>query len=81
MAQNVEDPSMTLTQTRWLLVASLAVIVWLSSALVRVKNRRYAMFVGMCPDKVVPTLHDSRCLAKVETRTHWLWHLYFALTD
>jgi hypothetical protein len=72
---------MTLTQTRWLLVAALAVIVWLSSALVRVENQRYAMLIGMCPDRLVPGMHDSRCLAKVETRTHSLWHLYYALTD
>jgi hypothetical protein len=33
-------------------------IVFLSAALVRVENERYAMSIGMCPGLVVP---DSAC--------------------
>ena len=65
---------------RALLVSSCAVIVWLTSALVRVENQRYAMLVGLCVDHSSGFV-DSTCLKKVETRTHWAWHLYYALTD
>ena len=61
-----------------LLLAAL-LILWLSAALVRVENERYALFVGMCRDQL--GMADSRCLAKVETRTGWWWHLFYALTD
>jgi hypothetical protein len=47
-------------------------------ALVRTENQRYAMFVGMCAGPVVP---NGACLAKVETRTSWWWHLYYALQN
>ena len=73
-------------KTHWFLVLSVLVIVWLSSSLVRVENQRYAMSVGMCEDKVLlvatqQTSWDFNCLRKVETRTSWVWHLFYALTD
>jgi hypothetical protein len=55
-----------------------AIIVWLSVALVKVENQRYAMQVGMCKETIG---WDYSCLAKVETRTNWYWHLYYALID
>jgi hypothetical protein len=60
--------------------ASVLVIVWLSAALVRVENERYAMAVGMCFDKAVQ-LPDLACVKKVQTRTAWWWHLFYALTN
>jgi hypothetical protein len=59
----------------WVLAALL--LVWMSAALVRVENERYALFVGMCRDRL--GLVDVRCLASVETRTGWWWHLFYAL--
>lgn len=59
--------------------ALVAVIIWLTFALVKVENQRYAMQVGMCKDAVIGW--DYACLAKVETRTGWYWHLYYALLD
>ena len=64
---------------RALLIVFIAVIFWLSLALVKVENQRYAMQVGMCKDTKVGW--DYSCLAKVETRTGWYWHLYYALID
>ena len=63
-----------------LIIALLAAIVWLCSALVRVENQRYALMIGMCRE---PTsgVADWKCLRKVETRTSWVWHLFYALTD
>jgi hypothetical protein len=71
---------------RWALLIALLVIVWLSASLVRVENQRYAMQVGMCEDKVLLEKvqqigWDYACLSKVETRTNWMWHLFYALTD
>ena len=62
---------------RWDLFAAIVVIVWLATALVRVENERYAMQVGMCKHALLGW--DYGCLSKVETRTSWLWHLYYAL--
>jgi len=58
-------------------VAAVAVI-WLSAALVRVENERYALSLGMCRDAATG-LSNRRCLEKVETRTAWYWHLFYAL--
>ncbi len=65
-------------------IVSIILCVWLSFSLVKVENERYALFVGMCYEK--DTLADSRlidlkCLSKVETRTSWVWHLFYALTS
>ena len=65
---------------RALLALSLGLVVWLAYALVRVENQRYALLVGLCVDHSSGFV-DSTCLRKVETRTHWAWHLYYALTD
>ena len=60
------------------LIVAIILIAWLTTALVRVENQRYAMSIGMCQLKD-PLLWDIECLSKVETRTSWLWHVVFAL--
>jgi hypothetical protein len=85
---------MPLKLTSVLLALSLAAIVWLTTALVRVENQRYAIVVGMCPTKADTRLPphvqslinaelppDLDCLAKVQTRTSWMGHVLYALTD
>jgi hypothetical protein len=67
----------------------IAAIFYLAQALVRVENERYALLVGMCQLPALPTvtgeggicLNDLKCLATVQTRTGWWWHLFYALTD
>ena len=63
------------------LIVAVLLIVWLSAALVRVENQRYAMLTGMCPGRIPGLAHlpDPVCLQKVETRTAWYWHLVHAL--
>lgn len=56
-------------------------LVFVSARLVSVENQRYALIVGMCSSSLTPKLPDMRCLRTVETRTSWVWHLYYALTD
>jgi hypothetical protein len=63
---------------RTALIVTVLVILWLSAALVRTENQRYALTVGMCWDRKLG-LPDLACLEKVETRTGWYWHLFYAL--
>lgn len=60
------------------LAIAIVIIVWQAAALARVENERYALFIGMCRDKV--GLTDTQCLAKAQSRTGWWWHLFYALT-
>lgn len=70
----------TTTLLKTSLVGSVAILVWLASALVRVENERYALFLGMCRShSVLGSQVDFSCLANVQTRTSWLWHLYWAV--
>lgn len=55
--------------------------IWLATIIVRIENQRYALVVGLCRDKAVPTLTDLHCLATVETRSNKLWHLFYAIKD
>ena len=66
------------------LIISLMMCFWLSLSLVKVENQRYALIVGMCNMKdTSPELRliDYQCLSKVETRTSWIWHLFYGLTN
>lgn len=63
------------------LVAAVLLVLWLATALVRVENQRYALSLGMCQDTVSGVGSDYKCLAAVETRTAWYWHLFYALSD
>ena len=60
------------------LVVAVLLIVWLSAALVRVENERYAMAVGMCWNEA-RRLPDLDCVKRTQTRTAWYWHLFYAL--
>ena len=75
--ESVRNPQ---TKYKVALVSLLVLVVWLATALVKAENQRYALTTGLCVDK---TMHmaDLACLAKVETRTAWYWHLYYGLTS
>jgi hypothetical protein len=62
-----------------LIVILVAACVYLASVVVEVENQRYALQIGMCKDEIGHT--DNKCLAGVETRTGWWWHLFYAITD
>lgn len=65
---------------RWCYVAIAllgVLVVWMGIALVRVENERYALAVGMCSYDMLKPEH--MCNASVQTRTHWIWHIIFAL--
>jgi hypothetical protein len=59
------------------IVLALAV-TFLSYRVVHIENQRYAMQLGMCSGPSVP---DLKCLETVQTRTSWLWHLFYGVTS
>ena len=63
-----------------LLVLALAMIVWLTLALVNAENQRNAYATKACPDPVFPGAADPKCMAGVKTREHWWDHVGYALT-
>lgn len=79
VAQHQPSDATTEMKNRLAWLAAVLLMFWLAVSLVRVENERYALFVGMCRDRLGMT--DARCLATVQTRTGWWWHLYYALTD
>lgn len=62
-----------------MIVLLAVLLVWCGAALVRVENERYALTIGMC-SQPPPVLPDVVCLKKVQTRTGWWWHIFYALT-
>jgi hypothetical protein len=63
-----------------LIVVLAGLLVWVSSALIRVENERYALSLGMCPDAYEAGMKAHfDCIDTVETRTHPMWHLVYAL--
>jgi predicted Kef-type K+ transport protein len=60
-----------------LIIALALSVLFLSYRLVGVENQRYALLLGMCPSNIHPV--DLACLETVQTRTHWLWHLYYGI--
>lgn len=64
-----------------IVVVLASMLVWVSAALVRVENQRYAMYVGVCEPDFANPLPFWNCLRTVQTRTAWWWHLYYALSS
>ena len=70
-----------------IIVVLLVLVLVLARAVVRLENFHYASAVGMCElpagAEGSPSAEFQRhkCLHDTETRTHPVWHLYYALTD
>lgn len=60
-------------------------VVLLSRSLIRLENYRYASVVGVCsefnPNNPNQLLEWQNCLNKAQTRTHPLWHIFYALKE
>lgn len=65
-------------KTKAATIALAVLVIWLAISLVRVENERYALSVGMCRDQSTG-MADPSCLATVESRTSWLWHLLYGM--
>jgi hypothetical protein len=65
----------------FVIAALIATCIVLCAVIVKIENQRYALQVGLCKDKSNPLMVDMKCLANIETRTSWVWHLYYAIKD
>jgi hypothetical protein len=65
------------------LVMLVAMVVVLTSAVVRLENYRYANFLGACTEfditKSQQRIEREKCLEATQTRTHWLWHVLYGV--
>lgn len=64
----------------FIIVALAAALAFTSVRLAHVENQRYAMLLGICGESDVTNFKRFDCLDKVETRTSWVWNLYYGLT-
>jgi len=65
----------------WCLVAALvAVVFWLSIALVNAENQRNALMTNRCADPVFKGSVDRQCLLTVRSRDHWWEHLWYGVS-
>jgi len=63
------------------IVALLLIIAVLADRVVRIENQRYALSVDLCKYDAAKPPQRGDCLQKVQTRTSWFWHLYYAMTQ
>jgi hypothetical protein len=64
-----------------ILAILILLVAFLADRAVRIENQRYALYVNLCKyDPANPTARWD-CLEKAQTRTSWLWHLYYAMTE
>lgn len=61
-----------------IIIALLVLVIWFGAVIVRIENERYALSIGACGPTPATELPDC---ARFPTRTHWWWHLYYALTS
>ena len=65
------------------IAALLIAVAWLSVTVVRLENFHYATVVGMCSeykaDNPLQTVPRHNCLHSTETRTSFIWHIFYAL--
>lgn len=69
-----------------LIAILLAVVFVLGATVVRVENERYAFQLGFChgiddPRTLMAPTSIRACLNSVQTRTSWIGHIYYAVTE
>ena len=66
-----------------IIIVLLVMCGYLADRLVRTENQRYALFLNMCEEQRFPELDlpDFKCLDAVQTRTSWVWQLFYGLTE
>ena len=45
------------------------------------ENQRYALYNDLCKRDPAYPSQRWHCLEKIQTRTSWFWHLYYAITE
>jgi hypothetical protein len=66
---------------RILIAILLVLILWLTSAVIRLENYHYAVQVGLCDEihGLDQLIEKDKCLNAAQTRTHSFWHLLYGL--
>lgn len=60
------------------LLIMLVLLFWFGSTIVKLESYNYGTMVGLCSEfSILQERHE--CLLKAETRTHWIYHLLYAL--
>ena len=63
-----------------LIIVLIFLIILLAESVVRLENIRYASAVGLCQE-YEQGYEKQKCLNQSETRTNFLWHIYYALIE
>jgi hypothetical protein len=63
------------------IVVLLVFVSVLADRVAREENQRYALTLGMCRQPGALDLPSFECLGKVQTRTGWIWHLWYGIMD
>lgn len=63
------------------IIVLLLLVVFLADRVVRIENQRYALYNNLCKSDPLNLTVRWDCLEKVQTRSSWFWHLYYAMTD
>ena len=71
------------TKLLWVIALLTALLIWFGATIVEIENERYALSLEMCtlldPAGIESVVERDQCLDDIETRTSWVWHLYYAL--
>ena len=66
-----------------LIIALLLLLIWFGSAIVRLENERYALWLEICgrfdPANPPTLMVRERCLDRVQTRTSPIYNLVYGL--
>jgi hypothetical protein len=67
------------------IVALCIAVAALTRAVVRLENYRSANAVGFCAEFNIADpqqrIEREKCLDAKQTRTHWVWHIVYALSE
>lgn len=63
------------------LLTSVALNIWFAVIIINLENYHYASMVGFCSEfsGADMLVKKEECLNQTESRTHSLWHLYYAV--
>lgn len=71
-----------------IIIILLIVIFVFGKTIVRLENYHYANEVGMCDFEKMEgswflekKINQDKCFKNVQTRTSFIWHLFYALSD
>jgi len=63
------------------IILLLVLVALMAQRIIHIENQRYALVLGMCSNTHPENLLIMKCLDETQTRTHWVWHLYYGLTS